>query len=103
MKYFGIFVLCLCFVFAIALLKASTARAFGFGSSPYGGRVVFTGPQGNFMCDTGVGPVTQMSAGSSPSSYYFYSLTNKTTPPRVGSWTLGNYQTTPDFTSCYYN
>lgn len=76
-----------------------TANAVAVLTKPFGGMVTAT-QMGNIICRSGMGPVTQKSAGQSPTFPYVYQY-GKQTPPSSGKYVLGLYSTIPDYTSCY--
>ncbi len=88
----------------VGLLSLSLFFRIGYHAEasflrPYGGNVTSTNIS-NVICTAGVGPVTQRSAGTSPTTPYFYQY-GSTQTPTSSKWVLGLYTPVTSFTDCY--
>lgn len=99
MKHATFAALAIFMTLGIFFVSADTAGAVAVLTKPFGGMVTAT-QMGNIICRSGMGPVTQKSAGSSPTFPYVYQY-GKQTPPSSSKYVLGLYSVIPDYTSCY--
>lgn len=83
-------------VFLLGLVQPVSAMGgiSGMIAKPFGGRVTSI-TQGGVVCTGQTGPVSQKSAGQSPSTNYSYSMgggsSGSKSPPMANSWVLGLY------------
>lgn len=99
MKYAVFSIICLSFI-SLGIATQTQKVLAAVTTNPFGGQILITGPQGNFICTGGTGPVTQRSVGKAPASYYFYKA--GTSQPKAKDWVLGLYDTVPNISNCYY-
>jgi hypothetical protein len=98
MKYF-LSISFMVIIFFMMLFVAQKVQAFALLIPPHGGNITST-TYADVTCTGGTGPVSQRSAGSSPSSYYVYPF-GSTPPPQTNKWVLGLYNRVPSFTDCW--